>query len=251
MRVKHPAGPSPERGAWGAFQHSPREEVSDTGTSPSALSPESQQWSPATCLDPRQVPKCPSSSWALPWTLPHSLWIRAFTSSPLQQVNNPGLFLSFVLTCLSTLWSSLLDQRSVRRSRAASAAFGQELGRWKQQENYSRHRAAPQRHCWLPGTNPAAVGAWLAVNRTVSNTSCSLSNIVWQQLWPELGKLKRGGELSGKKNIKLSWVWNLREGKRREMVPILCWSLQGQRGWILGGGREAPWRGQGMGVALQ
>lgn len=36
---------------------------------------------------------------------------------------------SVFLTCLSTLWSSLLDQRSVRRRRAASAAFGQELGR--------------------------------------------------------------------------------------------------------------------------
>lgn len=120
---------------------------------------ESQQWPPASCSEPRQVPKY------LRLLLgPALLTAGSFTSSPLQQVNNPGLFLtpqsrSIVLTCLSTLWSSLLDQRSVRRSRAASAAFGQELGRWKQQEDYGRHRAAAHRHCWPPETNPALAGS--------------------------------------------------------------------------------------------
>lgn len=107
---------------------SPGRQVPDTGTSPSAPSPQRvPAVTPCHLLGSQAGPQVPQ---APPGPCP----TQASTSSPLQQVSSPGLFLtpgsrSGVLTCLSTLWSSLLDQRSVRRSRAASAAFGQELGR--------------------------------------------------------------------------------------------------------------------------
>lgn len=154
----------------------------------------------------------------------------AAESRPLQshRESRPGLLCQpgssrAFLTCFSTLCSSLFDQRSVRRRRAASAAFGQELGRWKQHGwTLDGRRAAAHRHQDVLPTAYLShphleipFGDGSALEACPGNLRCSLSEVMWQQpLGPEQDEWK-GEDQSRETELKESF-WRT-SGRVREV----------------------------------
>lgn len=149
------------------------------------------------------------------------------------------------LTCLSTLCSSLFDQRSLSRRRAASAAFGQELEGWKEPTDFwlardqqlSQPKHHPQRR-----TRVMSARDELAMLKIIQPRLCALpwrDHLAPSCWYAKEVSTKEGGELGCgpdewdcTKLKRYSWGVELKGPEnRKEIGQYHCW-VYAEVGWL-------------------